>query len=55
MKMAEGRYDQPELDDVIAGLGRVVADNRLSVRDRDILNEDLNRVRDYREHHENRH
>jgi hypothetical protein len=54
-KMAEGRYDQPELDDVIAGLGRVLADNRLTARDRDILNEDLTRVREYREHHENWH
>jgi hypothetical protein len=52
-KMAEGRYDQPELEDVLAGLGRVVADNRLSPRDRDILSEDLSRVRDYRDHHDN--
>jgi hypothetical protein len=51
-KMAEGRYDEPELDDVVASLGRVVADNRLSARDRDMLNDDLNRVRDYRAHHE---
>jgi hypothetical protein len=54
-KMVEGRYDQPELDDVIASLGRVVADNRLSQRDRDILNDDLSRVRDYRTHHEDWH
>ncbi len=26
--------------------------NRLSARDRDMLNDDLNRVRDYRAHHE---
>jgi len=52
-KMAEGRYDQPELEDVIASLGRVVADNRLDSRDRDILSEDLSRVRDYRDHHDN--
>jgi hypothetical protein len=54
-KMAEGRFDQPELDDVIAGLGRVVADNRLNERDRNMLNDDLNRVRDYRAHHEEWH
>jgi hypothetical protein len=54
-KMAEGRYDQPELDEVIAGLARVVADNRLSSRDRDMLNDDLTRVRDYRAHHEEWH
>ena len=52
-KMTEGRYDQPELDDVIAGLQRVVASNKLSPRDRDVLNDDMNRLRDYREHHEN--
>lgn len=52
-KMAAGRFDQPELDEVIAALGRVVADNRLSGRDRDMLTDDLNRMREYREHHEN--
>ena len=50
-KLADHRYDQPELDDVIGGLQRVVADNRLTPRDRDMLNDDLNRLRDYREHH----
>jgi len=52
-KMAEGRYDGPELDETIGALGSVVADNRLSRRDRDMLTDDLNRMRDYREHHEN--
>jgi|SRR5580658_1510432 hypothetical protein len=52
-KMAEGRYDQPELDKTIDSLGRVIADNRLSRRERDMLTDDLNRMRDYREHHEN--
>jgi hypothetical protein len=51
-RLADGRYDRPELDDAIAALTRVVADNRLSSRDRDMLNDDLNRMRDYREHHE---
>jgi len=50
-KLAAHQYDQPELDEAIAGLQRVVADNRLTPRDRDILNDDLNRMRDYREHH----
>ena len=54
-KMAEGRYDQPELDEVVAGLDKIVADNRLTARDRDILNDDLSRVRDYRAHHDNWH
>jgi hypothetical protein len=33
----------------------VIADNRLSQRDRDILNDDLSRLRDYRERHDNWH
>ena len=52
-KLAAGRYDQPELDEVIAAMTRVVDSNRLSPRDRDVLNDDLSRMRDYREHHEN--
>jgi len=52
-KLASGRYDQPQLDDVIAGLQRVIDSNKLSPRDRDMLTDDLNRLRDYREHHEN--
>jgi hypothetical protein len=51
-KLAGGRYDERELDEVIGALQRVVADNRLSRRDRDILSEDLRRLREYREHHE---
>jgi hypothetical protein len=51
-KLADGRYDQPELDAAIAALEMVVADNRLSPRDREMLNDDLSRMRDYREHHE---
>ena len=54
-KMTAGQYDERELDEVIGGLGRVVADNRLSARDRDILSDDLRRLRDYREHHDNWH
>ena len=52
-KLAARQYDQPELDEVIAGLQRVVADNRISPRDRDMLNDDMNRLREYREHHDN--
>src|SRR5437660_637396 len=51
-KLARGFYDQRELDEVIGALQRVVADNRLSPRDRDVLNDDLRRLREYREHHE---
>ena len=51
-KLAAGRYDEEELDDVIAALQRVVRDNRLSGRDRDLLSDDLNRLRDFRTRHE---
>ena len=47
-KLARGRYDRRELDDVIEALQRVVRDNRLSRRDRDILDDDLDRLRDFR-------
>lgn len=51
-KLAAGRYDERELDEVIGAMQRVVSDNRLSPRDRDVLNDDLHRLREYREHHE---
>ena len=50
-KLATSRYDQPELDQAIAALQRVVSDNRLSDRDREILNDDLTRMRQFRERH----
>lgn len=50
--LAAHRYEEPKLDQVIGTLQRVVADNRMSPRDRDMLNDDLQRLRDYREHHE---
>ena len=45
-------YVEPELDDVISALKRVVTDNHLSSRDRDMLADDLDRLRRFREHHE---
>lgn len=51
-KLASGGYDQPELDDVIASLQSVVADNRLTPEDRNMLTDDLSRLRDYRAHHD---
>ena len=50
-KLADNRYDQPQLDDVISGLQRVIDSNKLSSRDRDMLADDVSRLRDYREHH----
>ncbi|MBV8819857.1 MAG: hypothetical protein JO022_15955 [Acidobacteriaceae bacterium] len=51
-KLSRGVYDERELDDVIGALRRVVADNHMAPRDRDMLNEDLRRLAEYREHHE---
>lgn len=50
--LAAGRFMPRELDEVIGTLRRVVADNRLSPRDRDVLRDDLRRLGEYREHHE---
>ena len=50
-KLANRVYDERELDDVITALGRVASYNRMSLRDRDIINDDLARLREYREHH----
>lgn len=50
--LAAHRYAEPKLDEVIGTLQKVVADNRMSPRDRDVLNDDLRRLRDYRAHHE---
>jgi hypothetical protein len=46
--LARGRYDRRELDDVIEALQRVLRDNRLSRRDRDVLADDVDRLRDFR-------
>ena len=50
-QLAEHRYNEREVDDVIGTLQRVVSDNRLSDRDRDILNNDVARLREFRERH----
>ena len=51
-KLAEGRYDERQLDDVMAAMSSVVQNNRLSERDREILNDDLRRMREFRERHD---
>ena len=50
--LAAHRYDEAKLDNVIRAMQKVVADNRMRDRDRDMLNDDLQRMRDYRAHHE---
>ena len=46
--MASGRWDRRELDDVINALTRVLEDNRLRRDDREILSDDLTRLRELR-------
>jgi hypothetical protein len=50
-KLANHVYDERQLDQVIASLGMVASYNRMAPRDRDILNDDISRLRDYRDHH----
>jgi hypothetical protein len=50
-KLSNHVYDERELDEVIDALGRVASYNRMAPRDRDILNDDISRLREYREHH----
>lgn len=49
---ANGNFTGRDLDDVIGTLQRVVADNRMPENDRAMLTDDLNHVRDFRDHHE---
>jgi hypothetical protein len=50
-KLANHVYDESDLDAVIGTLSRVVSDNRMAPRDREMLTDDLSRLRDYRAHH----
>jgi len=51
-KLANGYYDERELDQAMAALQAVVQGNRLAPRDRDMLTDDLNRMRDFRARHD---
>jgi hypothetical protein len=51
-KLEHGRYDEHELDDVIDSMKKSANDERLAPRDRDVLGDDLIKLRDYREHHD---
>ena len=46
-----GRFDNGILNDVIDSLRKSSNDDRLSPRDRDILRDDLNRLKDYQDNH----
>lgn len=47
-----GRYNEHELNDVIDSLVKSSNDQRLAPRDRDVLGDDVSKLRDYREHHD---
>jgi hypothetical protein len=49
-QMVRGHFDDRQLDDVIRALDRVVDDNRMAPRDREILRDDIRKLRDLREH-----
>ena len=47
-KWERGKFDRRELDDVIRSLDQVVNRNRLQPRDRDLLLNDISRLRGFR-------
>lgn len=51
-KMENHRYDEPELDRTINAVEKVMNDNNISPRDRELLSEDLRRLHDFRDHHD---
>jgi len=51
-KLARGFYDERELDEVMGALRAVVDSNRLRDADRDILLDDLRRMREFRLRHD---
>lgn len=51
-KLDSKRYDEPAMDRTIAAVERVSNDNNLSPRDRAMLQDDVRRLRDFREHHD---
>ena len=50
-KLANHVYDERELEAVIDTLGRVASFNRMAPRDRDMLNDDIARLREYHDRH----
>jgi hypothetical protein len=47
-KLVSGRFDKHELDGTIKNLQRIVNDNRMEYRDRDVLARDLTELREFR-------
>jgi uncharacterized protein YfkK (UPF0435 family) len=51
-KLAQGVFDERELDETVGALRQVVESNRLDPRDRDVLSDDLARMREFRTRHD---
>ena len=49
----QGRFDNGILNDVIDSLRKSANDQRLSPRDRAVLSDDVNRLHDYQQNHNN--
>jgi|SRR5579864_2620454 hypothetical protein len=47
----QGRWDNGLLNDVIDSLRKSANDDHLASRDRDVLADDVNRLKDYQDHH----
>ena len=47
----QGRFDNGILNDVIDSIRKSANDDRLAPRDRDVLADDLVRLKDYQDHH----
>lgn len=50
-KLDQGRFDNGTLNDVIDSIQKSANDDRLSSRDRAVLSDDLNRLKDYQNNH----
>ncbi len=50
-KFASHAYDDKVLEHVINTLGRVASYNQMPPREREIINDDIGRLREYRDHH----
>ena len=51
-KLDNGRYNWAELEDIIDSLSRLAKNNLVSANDRDVLQDAVNRLKDYRQHRE---
>ena len=50
--LSQGRFDNGFLNDVIDSIRKSSNDDRLAPRDRQVLADDLSRLKDYQDHHD---